>query len=373
MRVCHIGFSRYPGIGSVAMYEYTRNLAKLGVDVQVIATEETEKEEKEIDGVKVFYVKSPSVKNLSVYPLPFTQQSLLYLKKFPDSYFDIIHVYHYPGCFLFPLFLRNKGKKWIFFTTSGPIRGGFISKMGWSMQSYESHYFDHIILRDKSHIFTFSYRKNEDITIVPIGADLNYFSPGKSPMRKKYGIDPSTFLFLYAGNLSPLRRIETLIEGLKVVTKKTDAVLMLVGDGGTERLKKYAEAVGMKSRVYFTGGVPYTAVPSYMRCCNSFLSYVPVTPEFDIQPPLKTVEALACGLPVIATNTLGNRRFITHRENGLLTADDAVSLGHSMLELMENDALRKRLERNARPSVVEHDWGAIVKNKLLPAYERILG
>lgn len=370
MKVCHIGFSRYPGVGSISMYEHSTNLAALGLDIQVIAAGE-EKEEKRIDNLNVFLAKSPSVKKLSFYPLLFMYVALSYLKKFPDKEFDIIHVYYFPGCFFFPLLLKNKGKKWVFFTPSGPIRGGFTSRIGWRMQTFESRFFDHIILRDESHKPQFAYRKDE-ITIVPIGADLNVFSPGTSSVREEYGIDPSIFLFLYAGNLLPVRKIETLIDALKIVLKTKKTALMVMGDGGTERLEQYAKDVGIKDHIIFTGEVPFTDVPAYMRCCDIFLSYVPITPEFDIQPPLKTVEALACGLSVIATDTLGNRRFITHKENGYLTGDDAASVADSMLELMEDEALRQKLKMNARPSAADHDWGAIVKDNLLPAYKKVL-
>jgi glycosyltransferase involved in cell wall biosynthesis len=370
MNVCHIGFSRYPGVGSISMYEHSINLAALGLNIQVIAAGEKE-EEKRINNLNIFLVNSASVKKLSVYPLLFVYAVLSYCKKFPDKKFDIIHVYYFPGCFLLPLLLKNKGKKWVFFTTSGPIQGGITSCIGWRMQSFESRFFDLIILRDESHKPPFVYRKDE-ITIVPIGADFNLFSPGTSFMREKYGIEPSVFLFLYVGNLLPVRKIETLIDALKIVLKTKKAALMVVGSGGTQRLTQYAQEVGVKDYVIFTGEVPFTDVPEYMRCCDIFLSYVPITPEFDIQPPLKTVEALACGLPVIATNTLGNRRFITHKENGYLTGDDVSSVADSMLVLMENEALRQKLKMNARPSAADHHWKAIVKERLLPAYKNIL-
>jgi glycosyltransferase involved in cell wall biosynthesis len=370
MRVCHIGFSQFPGIGTIAMYEYSRNLAKLGINVQVIAAGE-KREDREIDGVNVSLFESQSMKKRSIYPLLFTCKLLSHVRTFSDSEFDIIHVYHFPGSFFLPFFLKNKGRKWVFFTTSGPIRGGITSHIGWKLQSFESQFFDHIILRDESHIPQFKHRKNDDISIVPIGANLSLFSPGESSIREMYGIDPDEFLFLYVGNLHPARRVETLIDALKMVNKEKKAKLMVVGNGGTQRLKQYAEAAGT-SNVIFTGSVPYDDVPSYMRCCDVFMSYVPKTPEFDMQPPLKTVEALASGLPVIATDTLGNKRFINHMENGFLSGDDAVSLKNAMLELMENEPLTEKLAKNAEQSVTDYDWGAIVKKRLLPAYEQLI-
>jgi glycosyltransferase involved in cell wall biosynthesis len=372
MKVCYIGFARYPGVGAIAMYEHSRNLAKLGADVHVVATAEKGKRGEELEGVTVFLVESPSVKKLSVYPLLFIKKAYAYLKTFPDGAFDIIHVVHFSGSSFFPVFLRKKAKKWVFFTGSGPIQGGLISKVGWWIQSAESRFFDHLILRDKSHIPPFSYRKDGDITIVPIGADFNLFSPGKSDIREKYGIDPDEFLFLYVGTLHPIRRVETVLEAFNLMSENPEARLMVVGNSGTQRLRTYAETLTVEDRVVFTGTIPHREVPQYMRCCDVFVSHVPMTPDFDIQPPLKTVEALACGLPVIATNTLGNRRFISHKKNGYLTGDDAVSLKDAMVTLMEDEPLRRKLEKNAHSSVSMYNWETIVRDTLYPVYERLI-
>lgn len=371
MKVCHIGFSRYPGLGSIAMYEYSRNLSFLGVDVSVIAAGKTTGEGI-IDGVRVFFMKSPSVTNLSIYPLFFVLKCIFYMRKIPDHEFDIIQVYHFPFSSLLPFLFRSKSKKWVFFTTSGPVRGSFISFLGWKLQTLESWIFDHVILRDEAHKIQFSYRKDDTITIVPIGANLGFFHDQKSSIREKFRIDPDMFLFTYAGSLNPVRKIETLIDSLKSVLTHEEAALMIIGNGWSERLREYAQVNHMEDHVIFTGEIPYDQVPVYLAAANCFISYVPITPEFDIQPPLKTVEALATGLPVIATDTLGNRRFIRHGENGVLTGDDASSMSSAMLLVMHNDSLREKVQKNARKSIEEHDWKKIVSQKLLPAYERIL-
>ena len=373
MKVCHIGFSRYPGIGSIAMYEYSRNLSSLGVDVSVIAAGETT-EEKIMDGVRVFFIHSSSVTNLSIYPLLFVIKCFLYLRKIPDDEFDIIHVYHFPFSSLLPVFFRSKAKKWVFFTTSGPVKGSLISFLGWKLQTLESRVFDHVILRDATHIPQFSYRKDNSITIVPIGANFQLFSPQPSSIRRDYGIDGKEFLFMYVGSLNPVRRIETLIDAVNILADEKNIRLMIVGNGWNEELKDYYYTAkgDRKETIIFTGEIPYDQVPRYLTAADCFISYVPITPEFTIQPPLKTVEALACGLPVIATNTLGNRRFICDRENGLLVGDDVSSISSAMLSIMHDSELREQLKRYARTSVQEYNWQRIVKETLLPTYERII-
>jgi glycosyltransferase involved in cell wall biosynthesis len=353
------------------MYEYSRNLSLLGIDVCVVAAGEKNKE-KTVDGAQVSFLKSSSVTNLSIYPLFFVLKCLLYLRNLPDNAFDIIHVYHFPFCSLLPAVYRSKGMKWVFFTTSGPVKGSFISYLGWKLQTLESQIFDHVILRDASHIPQFSYRSDSTITIVPIGADLKFFAPHPSSIRETYGIDEDVFLFTYVGSLNAVRKIETLIDALDTGFNGEKVALMIVGNGGTQRLKEYAQEKNIIDHIIFTGEILYGRVPEYLAVADCFISYVPITPEFDIQPPLKTVEALAMGLPVIATNTLGNRRFIRDGENGLLTGDDVHSISSAMLHILKNPSLREQLKKNARPSVQEHDWQKIVSEKLLPTYERIL-
>ena len=109
-----------------------------------------------------------------------------------------------------------------------------------------------------------------------------------------------------------------------------------------------------------------------MGACDVGISYVPMVPEYNIQPALKTLEYLSCSLPVLATKTLGNRKHLQDNENGLLSNDDPVSFSRVINEISLNKTLREKLKENARPSILEYDWKQIIQNYLLPAYETIL-
>jgi glycosyltransferase involved in cell wall biosynthesis len=124
--------------------------------------------------------------------------------------------------------------------------------------------------------------------------------------------------------------------------------------------------------VFFLGYVNYAEVPKFLSVADIAISYVPIIPAFDAQPPVKTVEYLACSLPVIATSTRGNKRFIVHEWNGLLTKDDPTSLSEAIIRLSEDAHLRETLSRRARSSVKNHDWKTIVHRRILPAYQKIL-
>ena len=91
-----------------------------------------------------------------------------------------------------------------------------------------------------------------------------------------------------------------------------------------------------------------------------------------LQPPLKTVEYLAAGLPTVATDTLGNRTFVQHGINGVLCGDSAKEYGQSLAALAQDESGYMRMQQMARSSVDTYDWRAIVQNRLIPAYYQIL-
>jgi glycosyltransferase involved in cell wall biosynthesis len=102
------------------------------------------------------------------------------------------------------------------------------------------------------------------------------------------------------------------------------------------------------------------------------ISYVPKTPQYDPQPPLKTVEFLACGLPTIATDTVGNRVFIRNEYNGLLIDDTVESLSNAIVKLVTDTSLRTKFASVSRQSVRKYDWQNIVEKKLIPIYRWII-
>ena len=148
---------------------------------------------------------------------------------------------------------------------------------------------------------------------------------------------------------------------------------MLIGDGLLlPQLRALACDLQVDKRIIWTGGVDYSAVVPYLNTADLALAYVPQNSQFNLQPPLKTVEFLACGLPTVATATKGNQRFIIHEHNGLLAEDDAVALSEGILRLVTDTALRRRIAETARCSVQQYDWRTIVAERLMPFYQEVL-
>ena len=371
-KICHIQFAYYPGQGNTDIYEYTKSLAELEQDVYaIVAGRKNEKQKNIVNGVKVKRIfinfkNQTTVQSLKFY-LVLIKNSRDYIK---TNNFDIVHVYSSFGCFLLPLFIKHKGK-WIYDIRSGAIGGkikGICSKI---IQRFEALFFDAVITLDEALGNSIFNKNKRNLYIVPLGANLEVFRQLKSKnIRDRYNIKKDEYLLLYIGAIHKKRRLTDIITAFKKVIKEKDKIkLMLVGGGpALSELKGTVNQLNLGNQIIFTGQIRYDEIPRYINSADIGLSYIPITKEYNLQPPLKTVEYMACELPTIATNTLGNRRFIKHKFNGLLIKDNPSDLAKSIVTMIDNEKLRKKIAKNSRNSIKHYHWTTIVKEKLLPIY-----
>jgi glycosyltransferase involved in cell wall biosynthesis len=103
------------------------------------------------------------------------------------------------------------------------------------------------------------------IRVVPIGTHL----PARSDvdaLRRDLGLDPSTFLIGFAGNLSRIQGVETLIEALRFLPH--EEIRLLVVGCGSEEPRLRGEAEGLPGRVIFLGGVPRERSDALLAACQ---------------------------------------------------------------------------------------------------------
>ncbi len=143
---------------------------------------------------------------------------------------------------------------------------------------------------------------------------------------------------LFVGRLAAVKGLPVLFEALAEVAKThADTHLTLIGDG-PERAALEAEAVrlGLAQRVSFVGYKSQDEVAKYLHEADLF-----VLPSFAEGVPVVLMEALASGLPVIATTVGGVGELVEHSKSGLLLPPgDEVALAAALAELLEDPARR---------------------------------
>jgi PEP-CTERM/exosortase A-associated glycosyltransferase len=203
------------------------------------------------------------------------------------------------------------------------------------------------------------------VFVVPNGVDLERFSPGpgSEALRSRWGIQDAQIMG-YVGSFSRYEGLELLIEVLKVLVKEfSNLRLLLVGDGDLHTtLQRLASAVGMSDRVVFTGRVAHKEVLEFYRLCDFLVLPRRDTPETRLVTPLKPLEIMAVGKPLIASDIGGHRELIGDGANGLLfRSNDAADLASRCRLLIRDPQLGQSIGARARQWVtINRDWDTLI-------------
>jgi len=373
IRVCHVGFNFFPGQGLTVFYEFARHQARQGVDVSVIAPGRPDEPEFEIvEGVQVNRVLLNSIGRFSLDRAHFLAKASRILR---NQEYDLIHVYAFVGAGLLRLSNRKLKARWLYDCQTAAIKPPLLALQN-SLIRIESYGYESVTalsegIRDR----VFGTKRRVD-AIVPLGADFDHFAPRSAgvELQRKFTIAPSDVVLCYCGTLDHNRRMEKLIDAFALVAARfSHAKLLVLGDGSAlSELKQQARDLGLTQRIIFAGFIPYKAIPDHLALADIALAFISMDACFEYQPPTKTVEYLAQGLPVIATNTSGNRSFVSHGVNGILCNDTPAAFGQAIIDLLQSPHQIGRLAAHARVSVTAFNWESIVREKVIPHYRRLL-
>lgn len=193
---------------------------------------------------------------------------------------------------------------------------------------------------------------------IPNGVDTLMFKPApareRETLRIRLGLPLGGRIVAYAGKLNRGKGLEHLIRAWESVSGiHKDAHLVLIGSGGgqslscEEDLRRLVEEKALGSRVTFTGYVHN--VHEYLQASDLL-----ILPSENEAFGLCILEAMSCGIPVIATRVGGIPEIITHLENGVLVEPaDPCGLARQIDRLLSQPRLAGLLVENARRTVCE--------------------
>ncbi len=211
---------------------------------------------------------------------------------------------------------------------------------------------------------------SEKIVVIPNGVDTRRFRPAlkgeKERIRESLAL-PGGRIVTFVGGLKPKKRVDFLLSAwTRVHERYPDAHLLLVGDGPLRpRLETLCRSLGLATGVTFIGAVEN--VDLYLRASDLF-----VLPSLGEGLANALLEAMATGLPVITTDTLGNRDVIVQGENGLLfPQDDEQALAALILHVLDDSARSERLGKAARETAQSRFSLDSVADRYLQLYAEI--
>lgn len=215
----------------------------------------------------------------------------------------------------------------------------------------------------------------DKVDLIYDGVDLQRFSPegkvGADDIPKGF-YDPETVVVGVVGRLAEVKNHRLLIDAFANMVEdfpeqhKT-ARLLIVGDGPlNETLMRQIKERDLESLVYMAGD--RSDVPELVRLMDIF-----VLPSLAEGVPNTILEAMSCGLPIVATDVGGNSELIDDGVHGrLVRSKDCRQLAEVLLELMQSPSDRVRMGQAGRAKVLQQfDW-ELTKNHYLSLYDELI-
>lgn len=162
---------------------------------------------------------------------------------------------------------------------------------------------------------------------------------------------------LFVGGANPRKGADVFLEAFARVSRyETGVFADLVGGGDWTVQRRKAEGLGISSRIHFLQFVPHHEMPGYFARCFAL-----VAPSKSESFGRAVAEAMACGLPVVATRVGSIPEIVQNGVTGLLVpGNDAQALAHAILELTRNPRRAEEMGRAGRARVErEFSWDVI--------------
>ena len=379
----------------VYVLELAKALAKLGIEVDLY-TRWFDKERRQIDplhghpGVRVIRIAAgpwefiPKERIYDV--LPELAKNMVSFIRDNDLEYDLYHG-HYVDAGDVTLEVARELARPAFFTAHS-IGAWKREQMGGDPQEMENKFNFERRIADELNIFesvaaqsvTTEVQREKiaelygwtaaNIVVISPGVDVHTFQPhATSKLKRQTGL-PDSYIFCLS-RIDSNKGHDFLLHAFDLVRKEIPTTHLVIGGGSPkpdEReldVKALMEGIvnekGMHDNVSIVGYVPDELLVQYYREAEMF-----VLPSLFEPFGMTALEAMACGIPVVASRLGGIRTVISSEENGLLVdPSNPAEFAEAMIRLLRDERLAERLGEAGRDAIVkEYSWEAIAEKHI---------
>ncbi len=361
----------FSGSGGAGVYalEVVKQLSRKGVTVHVMTSDTNCRR---TSSSKIIIHKIPVI-NLPLLTIPLSHlQVWLKAKKIIKRYgISIVYSNNYAGAFVrtkLPLYatIHHPAKEEIKHSTK-------LQKLIYLPDVY----FEKRILKKSKVIVTEShlvinmlrqYSPTSSYRLLQCGIDIDTFKArSTSTLRTNLGIDKTELIIFFPGGGRSKRKgaldLFAALSNLKDYPFRC-VVSGTIGErdlGWRRELGSALKKAKIEDKLIFVGELNRKELPDYYSIAD--IVVYPSTLEGFGLPAL---EALACGRPFIGTRTGEMPYIIKDKENGLLVdVNNRDQLAESLMKMMTSEAFRRKVSKNARPSIKKYSWEALAESLVL--------
>jgi D-inositol-3-phosphate glycosyltransferase len=245
---------------------------------------------------------------------------------------------------------------------------------------------DRIVAATQAELAQFQWLYHADtqrVAVIPPGVDTAHFYPIPSDEAREYaGVPADKRMVLFVGRVEPLKGIDGLLKAIAVLKSQDPSLtaslcLAVIGgspadgeDAATEmgRLREIRRDLQIEDTVTFLGQKAQDTLPYYYSAAE-----VVVVPSHYESFGLVALEAMACGTPVVASETGGLVFLVRDGETGFhVPTGDPEALAERLRQLLTDEVLRHRLGQQAAEYARRYAW-PIVADQVIDLYQSTLG
>lgn len=297
------------------------------------------------------------------------------LKKVVESgEYDIVHC-HTPNASVITRlvcwqFRKKKGLK-VFYTAHGFHFYKGAPKLNWlvyyPIEKFCSHFTDKLItINMEDYILAKKKFKARTVRYIPgVGIDLSKFenvAVDKVEKRYEIGVPKDAFLLFSVGEVNENKNHQIIIKAIAKL-KNHDIHYAIAGEGEQKKdLERLARCLGIHEQVHLLG---YRTDISQLNYSVDVFCF----PSIREGLGLAAIEAMACGIPVIASENRGTKSFIINEKNGFLCHNDSVEeFSMTITKLYENPKLRDKIAAEGRKKAADYSENSVLK-EILKLYD----
>lgn len=198
------------------------------------------------------------------------------------------------------------------------------------------------------------------IEVIPNFVDLALYKRDAHPCHRSRLSESGESIIMHISNFRAVKRVDDAVRVFARVARQIPARLVLVGDGPERgRVQQTAEEEGVAGRVTFLG--KQESVAEILACADLFL-----LPSASESFGLVALEALSCGVPVVATKVGGVPEVVPHGEAGFLAPVGAVDeMAEHAVEILKDKPKWRSMSAAARAAAEQYS-----SERVVPMYER---
>ena len=351
-KIVHVAPAYPPNLGGLEKVVQTLALIqhKSGLDVSVITTNQGISNGIKDDPFNVHRLRSYVIANTNIVPG-------LFFKLLTTNRHNIVHLHVTQAYMPEIVWLSSKIKRFRYIAhvhldvpPTGPL--GFLLKI------YKPLFLKRV-LKAASFVIVFTEDQRLDIHN-KYDIELSKIKVIPNGVEEKFYYDKSRLLhkiprLLFVGRLSSQKNLPQLLYALEGISDKFTTTL--VGDGELEQeLIKLAKHLKLLN-VNFAGRADGNKLLDYYKQSDLF-----VLPSEREGMPLVLLEAMAMGLPIVATNVTGNRDVVCDDKNGLLVPyNDSNAFRQALLKIKSSEKMYEKMSKASRQMADQYSWDKISK------------